>query len=85
MPVAMLIVPRAPAALVSAATTSDDVHVVARRLAAAVERRLLALPQLQAEDRDHPRLAVRALARPVDVPQPADAVSTPYARDHVST
>ena len=50
-----------------AADEIADVDVVARLLAVAEDLRRLALAQLAAEDRDDARLAVRVLARAVDV------------------
>src|SRR5437588_314840 len=49
-----------------------DVYVVACGLAVSIDPRRLALVQVVAEDRDDPRLAVRALPRAVDVSEPAD-------------
>ena len=66
-----------PARAARGAQRGDDVehvHVVARRRAVAVERAGLARPQAVAEDRDHAGLAVRRLARAVDVAEAHDGV-----------
>ena len=67
-----------PAPQVGAHHVADE-DVVARLLAVAVDRRLLAAQQLHREDRDHAGLAVRVLARAVDVARSAARrTSRPY-------
>ncbi len=56
------------------ATDIPDVHIVARRLAMPEHLRCLARMQVVGEDRDHAGLAVRALARAVDIAQPTHRV-----------